>query len=97
MTIDQQAQAALDQADIKWPASMPVVELHVEDYTDWTGDEALQVMAVIDENADIELMTGDDASNLKTAIRDCIRAAGITRFVYIRLAKPSDLVPSDED
>src|SRR2546421_7318783 len=97
MSVDAKAREALDLKSLSFPPSLPVIRLEVEDYTDWDGDPALRVLVVLDESVDEEQVSGEDAGDLKFAIRESLRKHGITLFPYIFLAKPSELAESDED
>lgn len=88
---------ALDPKNLLIPASMPVLRIDAEDYTDSAGDPSLRLTVLLDESTDIEKIRGDDLGDFKLAIHDSLLKNGITLFPYIFLAKPSDLVETDED
>jgi hypothetical protein len=94
---DANTLAALDLKLLKLPANPRVIRLDVEDYTDADGDPALRLLAVIDEDTDIDKMSGQDIGDLKMAIQDSLLERGITLFPYVFLAKPSDLVGAVEE
>jgi hypothetical protein len=88
---------ALDPKNLPIPASLRVLKIDAEDYTDWTGDAALRISVLLDESTEIEKVTGEEIGDFKGAIHDSLLKNGITLFPYIFLAKPSDLVETDED
>jgi hypothetical protein len=96
MPVDQAVREALDLSKLRFPSNLPVIGIDAEDYTDSTGDEALRVRVLVDESVDVGKGMGDAVWQVKTAIRDSLRARGVTRFPYIFLAKPSDLVETDD-
>lgn len=82
---------ALDLSKLSLPASLPVVRLEAQDYTDSLGEPSLRILAVLDESVDVEHFSGDDVGQFKRAIRDSLRSHGITVFPYVFLAKQSEL------
>lgn len=97
MNVVEQAREALKLKDLKLPPAPKVVGLEVEEYVDWTGDDALRVMAILDEDADVEHVSGRDVSDLKLAIHDRLLEQGIQLFPYIILVKQSERVPAGDD
>lgn len=97
MAVAQATLDALDLGKLTFPKAIPVVRLDVEDYTDAEGDPALRILAVIDEFTDLEKVSGDDVADMKDAIYESLRRHGIELFPYIFIAKPSELVETDED
>jgi hypothetical protein len=81
----------------KLPRNPKVVDIRVEDYVDSDGEDALRVMVVIDEDVDIEKVTGQEVGDLKSAIRSRIRELGVDLWAYIQLAKPSELEEEDDE
>jgi hypothetical protein len=91
MPVDAKIKAALRLKSLKLPPRPRVRAIEVEDYVDWTGDEALRVWVVIDEDTtDEELSNGQAIIDLKSAIHDRLLSKGITLFPYIFLTKPSE-------
>lgn len=88
---------ALNLRTLKLPPSIPVTRLEVEDYTDWDGEPAIRVLAVLDESVDVEKVSGAAAGDFKDAIHDSLRKHGITLFPYVFFAKPSELAETDEE
>lgn len=95
LTVD--VRDALDPKNLPIPGSMRVLKIDAEDYTDWTGDPALRITVLLDESTDIEKITGEDVGNLKGAIHDILLQNGIHLFPYTFLAKPSDLIDTDDE
>jgi hypothetical protein len=96
--VDTKVRAALSLKRLKLPPKPRVLAIEAEDYVDWTGDEALRVWVVIDENTtDEELQNGRAIIQLKSAIHDSLLKNGITLFPYITLTKPSERLAADEE
>jgi hypothetical protein len=91
MAVAEHAQAVLDPNKLRLPASPRVLEIKVQEYVDWTGDDALQVWVTIAEETDVGRLSGRDVGKLDAAIHDALLADGIKEFPYIRIAKPSEL------
>jgi hypothetical protein len=90
MSTDLRAVETLDLTQLELPPSLPITGMEVEEYVDWTGDEALRVTLIIDESVDAARTSGGDVIQLKSAVREAIRALGVREFVYIRLVKESE-------
>ena len=97
MPIDRNILEALDLKSLALPATPPVAEVRVEDYTDSSGEPALRVLVVLEEDADVENLQGGAVRALKSAIHDSLRNHGVPGFPYIFLAKPSELADSDDE
>lgn len=97
MPIDRSIREALDLKRLSLPATPPVAEVRVEDYTDSSGEPALRVLVVLEEDADVENLKGDAVRALKSAIHDSLRNHGVSGFPYIFLAKPSELADADDE
>ncbi|MCE9556099.1 MAG: hypothetical protein K8T91_22350 [Planctomycetes bacterium] len=98
MIVDNRVRDALDLHGLKLPAHPTVVNIEAEDYTNWSGDDALRVNVTLAGDTDEEKILGEEVIALKSAIQDSLRSHGITVFPYIFLRKagPSE-VESDED
>ena len=96
MLLDQRIPDRLDLSMLPLPPSIPVVEIRVADHTDWYGEPALRVTVIVNESVDVNGVTGDAVSDLKSAIRDRLRKDGITLFAYIYLVKQSELDAPDD-
>jgi len=98
MPIDKKIRAALRLKNLKLPPKPHVLSIEAEDYVDWSGDDALRVWVVIDENTtDEELLNGPAAVQLRTAIHDSLRKKGITLFPFVRVVKPSERFLEEEE
>jgi hypothetical protein len=96
--IIQKVQDALKLAKVKskLPRNPKVVDIRVEDYVDSDGEDALRVTIVIDEDVDVENLSGQEITDLKSTVRRRIRELGVERWPYIQIAKPSELEEDDE-
>lgn len=98
MPVDTRVQDALRLESLNLPPRPRVIAIEAEDYVDYSGEEALRVwITIAEETTDEELRNGPATIQLKNAIRDSIRAKGITLFPYIRLGKPSELLPGQDE
>ena len=102
MAVDQMIQKIQDalkpsKMRSKLPRNPKVVDIRVEDYIDTDGEDALRVMVVIDEDVDIEKVSGQDITDLKSAIRRRIRELGVDLWAYTQIAKPSELAEEDDE
>jgi len=97
MPVDQKIREALRLEKLKLPRAIPVVDVRVEDYVDTSGEDALRISVILDEQLEVEKVTGRDVSDLKTAIRNQIRGLGVDLWPYIFLAKQSELDEDDDD
>jgi hypothetical protein len=97
MPTDTNLQEAIDLTQLRLPPDLRVLSIEAEDYTDWSGDPALRVSVVIDENTDVDHLSGDTINEFKRVIHDNLLQHGITLFPYFRFAKPSELAEGDED
>lgn len=85
MSVVDEARKAVELKSIKSPKSLPVVDIEVEDFVTWEGEDALRVTVTLSDQTDVENVPGSDVSDLKESIRDRIRARGIDRFPYVFL------------
>src|SRR4051812_35504181 len=97
MPTNTTAQEALDLKQLQLPPGLHVLSIEAEDYTNWDGEPALRVSGVIDENTDVDHISGDAVIAFKRAVRESLRRHGITLFPYFFFAKPSELAEDDED
>jgi len=77
MPVDQKIREALGLEKLKLPQNPRVVEVRVEDYVDTSGEDALRVLVILDEQVEVEKLTGGEVSALKTAIRNGLREQGV--------------------
>jgi hypothetical protein len=97
MTITQNAQDVLRSQGFEYPPNCPVLGIEVEEYTETTGEDALRILVLIDESADIEKVAGQVTGEFKAAIRERLVENGINLFPYVFLAKPSELSDHGEE
>jgi hypothetical protein len=97
MSVVDDARSALSQQLFEMPPNIPIVRWEVEDITDQDGEDALQVLLVLDESVDPEKINGRDVGELKYNMRQLLRQTGITLFPYISFAKQSELDEPVED
>ena len=90
MPVAENMRDALDLTRLELPASPKVVAIEVEDYVDWSGDDALRVYVILSDDTDEFRLTGDEVLQLKSAIRYSLRSHGIELFPYVRLVKESE-------
>ena len=72
MAVDQMIRKVQDALKLgkvksKLPRNPKVVDIRVEDYVDSDGEDALRVTIVIDEDVDVENVSGQDISDLVNA------------------------------
>lgn len=97
MPVDEKTREALDIKRLHLPLSPAVIRLEPEDCTDSTGEPSLRVLVILDEAVDVDKISGKAVGDLKFAFRDSLRKHGVTVFLYIFLAKPSELADTDEE
>jgi hypothetical protein len=102
MAVDQmirKVQDALNFSKVKskLPRNPKVVDIRVEDYVDSDGEDALRVTIVIDEDVDVENVSGQEITDLKSAVRRRIRELSVELWPYIQIAKPSELEVDDDE
>jgi hypothetical protein len=90
MVVDERVKKALDLKTLQLPSGVPIVRLWAEEYLDSSGEDALLVHAILPEDLDVERVRGRDIGQAQTAIRDSLRAQGITVFPYIEMYKASE-------
>jgi hypothetical protein len=64
---------------------------------DWSGDDALRINAILDEDAADDDLKVPDVFVMKDRIRQELRQHGIDLFPYVFFAKRSDLAAPVED
>jgi hypothetical protein len=102
MTVDQvirKVQDALKSSKFKskLPRSLKVVDIRVEDYVDTDGEDALRIWVIIDEDVDVEHVSGNDVMDLKRTIHDRVRELGVERWPYTMIAKQSEFDEEDDE
>jgi hypothetical protein len=81
------ARAALPRAGVTRVTSRP--------FTDWTGEDALEVLIVLTSDAP-EDRTPDSAMDVLRGINDSLQQAGEERFPYLRYTTEADLLARKE-
>jgi hypothetical protein len=98
MPVDTRVTDALRLDKLDLPPRPRVLAIEAEDYVTYDGDEALRVWVVIAEDTtDEDVRNAQAIIQLKDAIRDNIRAEGVTLFPYITLTKPSERLAGDDE
>ena len=97
MVVDERVMRALDLKTLKPPPAIPIVRLWAEDYTNWQGEDALMVHAILAEDLDVDQVKGRDVGLTKMAIHDSLQSQGITVFPYIRMYKASEVEDDSEE
>jgi hypothetical protein len=91
MPVTQEIREALDLKNLKLPPEPKVIAIEVEDYVDWSNEDALRVTVILDESVDEWNLSGDAVWQIKSQIREALLSRGIRLFPYTFLAKPSEL------
>jgi hypothetical protein len=99
MAVDQKIVDLLKFSELrsKLPQNPKVVDIRVEDYVDTDGEDALRVRVILDEEVDVEKLSGNDITDLKMAIHDRLLEQGVELWPYVWLAKQSELDEHDEE
>jgi len=93
MAVDERVKDALRLENLSVPPELPVISISVEDYVDWTGDDALRVSVLLSEDFDEFKDTGEAAIKFNMSILDSLIEHGIELHPYVWFMKPSDLLP----
>jgi len=91
MPVAEKAREFLTLDKLQFPKTLPIVELEVEDYVDWTGEDMLRIDAYIDEAAKDEDVKVRDLFAFRAAVRQELQRHGIDLFPYVRFPKRSEL------
>ncbi len=99
MAVDQKVRDVLKLSELKakLPTNPRVVDIRVDEYVDTSGEDALRVTVILDEDVEVEKLRGEDIRALTREIRNRIRERGIELWPYIEFAKQSELDEEDED
>lgn len=76
---------------LRLPTSPKVHQVLIDEYEDSTGEDALDVYVVVDDDLPDDDTLWPVAEPIFLAIRDAIAAAGDTRFAYISAGTRADL------
>ena len=91
MALDKRIVEALRLENLSVPRELPVEYIHVEEYVDSDGDDALRVSVILSEDFDEDKISGEAVGKLKLSILDSLIGQGIQLYPYVWLMKPSDL------
>lgn len=99
MAVDQKIKDALklNKLKTKLPKNPRAVDIRVEEYVDTSGEDALRVTVVLDEDVEAEKVRGEDIRAFTREIRKRIRDQGIELWPYIEFAKQSELDAEDKE
>ena len=97
MTVLEKTKEALDLSLLKLPPIPRVLSIAAEDYEDWDGMPSLKVQVIIDDDTEVDKVTGQMVGDVESAIRQSLREHGVREFAYIWFAKPSELAEVEED
>lgn len=76
---------------------LPVKEVQVRPYVDWSGDDALQVFVILDERASDEDWSWQKLEPVDRAIHDIVQSSGSGLYPYIRFVTAAQLTMSPDD
>lgn len=97
MAVDEQTQKALDLKTLQLPDLPTIERIECEEHEDSTGDESLRLLVVFAKNTDVEKITGQQAGDLKRAIRESLTAHGITKFPYTFVTTVDELAEDNDE
>lgn len=72
------------------PGGLKVLEVKVDEYSDSSGEDALEVFVVVPDKTSDEQLRWDNVEPIDQWIRERLREAGETRFAYISFGTGSD-------
>jgi hypothetical protein len=81
----------LDSVQRSLPPIPRTVGMHFDVGTDEAGDPAVYVVVLLDEGTRDEDWTSEKLDPIAQTIRAALRAAGVSRWPYVRYSKPSEL------
>ncbi len=92
MQVDEPAriQEAIDRARGQLPARPVVVDVRFELGDDSTGDPAVFVMTLLDEQTRDEEWTSENLDPIVDQLTEAVVGTGLDRLVYVRFARPSE-------
>jgi hypothetical protein len=74
-----------------------VVDNRVEEYVDTSGEDALRVTVVLDEDVEVEKLKAEDITAMTREIRARVRDQGFELWPYIQFVKQSELDADGEE
>jgi hypothetical protein len=86
----EELRAILSPDKLPLPKFPRVEEIKVVEYEDWTGDDSLDVFAIVEDAAPEDETIGPLVRPIRQAIHDAINRAGETRFPYILIGTRAD-------
>jgi hypothetical protein len=99
VAVDQKIRDALKLSKLKTklPKNPRVVDIRVEEYVDTSGEDALRVTVVLDENVEVEKLKAEDLTAMAREIRARVRDQGFELWPYVQFIKQSELDAENED
>ena len=96
MAVDQKIREALRLEELKLP-QIPKSLTCESKTTSIPRERTPYAQVILDEQVEVEKVTGREVIDLKTAIRDRLREQGVELWPYISLAKQSELDREDSE
>lgn len=99
MSVDQKIRDALKLSKLKTklPKNPRVVDIRVEEYVDTSGEDALRVTVVLDEDVEVEKLRAEDLTAMAREIRARVRDHGFELWPYVQFVKQSELDTENEE
>jgi hypothetical protein len=91
MAVDEQTRDALELKNLRLPSLPPIDRIECEEYEDSSGSDSLRLLVIFASDTDVEKITGQQAGDLKRAIRESLIAHGIPKFPYIFITTVDEL------
>ena len=95
MTVVEKAQPLLDPTKLALPGRPRIDAIEVQDYIDTTGEGALLLQVILNEDTTDDDITGEAIIAIRRAIREQLLGSGIREFPYVVFAKRSELEEPD--
>ena len=90
-TETQQIRDAIDATRKGLQSKPSIVEVRFDLGEDSTGDPAVFVLALLDDETRDEDWTSTNLDPIADRLTEAVVATGVGRLVYVRFARPSDL------
>jgi hypothetical protein len=99
MSVDQKIRDALNLSKLKTklPRNPRVVDIRVEEYVDTSGEDALRVTVILDENVEAEKLKAEDLTAMARELRARVREQGFELWPYVQFVKQSELDAENEE
>jgi len=91
MTVEEIREKVLDPKKLPLPEKPIVLDIRLQRFEDHTGEDALDVWAIVDETTTRADRTVDNRRAIQHAVRNALRAAGIEWFPILHLVTLSDV------